>query len=432
MIRPRPAVTWALTDQALVSGSGFLTTVLLVRWLGLDAFGSFSLLWLGVLLAVGLGQALIGQPALTIAPKLEHGSRAQREYLGALWVLELGYSLLVLVVGWLAYGAALRTWGEGGLTRCLWPVTWAAVGRQAQAFARALLFAQEARRRVVFIDAVAYPGQLLALGWLAAVGRLDLPGALWVVAATSAAATIAACIGRPWRTSREALRSAVRRHWRSGRWLAAMQILQLCASNAFVVAAAALLGAGAAGAIKAAQGVIGVLHVGFLAMENFVPVSAARLYVRGGSGALARYLAHVGRVGTAATIALSVALAAGARPLLALVYHRAAGAELVTALRAFALLYVFAFAVTLLQIAFRTVEHTRPVFLAYVATTLVALAVAEPVVRRFGFSGAVAGMAGLQGLMAALLLAAFLLLQTPRGLARRSSGRPRDTSVPDR
>ena len=54
-----PGALLALADQALVSGASFATTVLLVRRLGLADFGLYGLLWLGVLLALGLQQALV-------------------------------------------------------------------------------------------------------------------------------------------------------------------------------------------------------------------------------------------------------------------------------------------------------------------------------------------------------------------------------------
>ena len=41
--------TWALTDQAVVSATNFLTSVMLLRFMGLREFGVFTLAWMSVL-----------------------------------------------------------------------------------------------------------------------------------------------------------------------------------------------------------------------------------------------------------------------------------------------------------------------------------------------------------------------------------------------
>jgi Na+-driven multidrug efflux pump len=80
---------------------------------------------------------------------------------------------------------------------------------------------------------------------------------------------------------------------------------------------------------------------------------------------------------------------------------------MVLGLRAMAALYIASFTITVLQIGFRTLENTRVVFGAYIVNTVVAVLAAHPIVERFGYEGAVWGMAAQQGLMAALLLIAW-------------------------
>ena len=58
-----------LADQALVSGASFVTTMLLVRALGLDGFGRFSLAWMAVVFAQALQLACVGTPMATLGPK---------------------------------------------------------------------------------------------------------------------------------------------------------------------------------------------------------------------------------------------------------------------------------------------------------------------------------------------------------------------------
>ena len=55
-------------DQGIVSGSNFLITILIVKFLGLEEFGKFSFLWIIVNLSNSLQMSSIIAPMNSIAP----------------------------------------------------------------------------------------------------------------------------------------------------------------------------------------------------------------------------------------------------------------------------------------------------------------------------------------------------------------------------
>ena len=396
----------ALIDQVVVSGSSFLTTVLLVRALGLAEFGVFSLLWLAVVFAVNLQQALLGQPLLTFVPKLAAGESGA--YLAATLRLALLLSALVALATGASYAFFLAHWDAEVVEGTLLPMVLVVTAKQAHAFLRASFFAGGRRNRALWIDLVAYPGQLLGLAVLWTQGALDLSSALWTVGLASSAACGLGLLCFEGRGARPAPLSEVAdRHWQFARWMTAMAVAQWFGSNAYVVAAGALLGTAAVGALKAAHTVIGVLHLGFLTMENVVPVSAARLLAREGRQRMGSYLGRMALLGLAGTASISSLLALFPRLVLEPLYRGQVTDELVFALRGLALLYVFSFVVTVVQIGFRTIERTRVILVTYLINTAVAVALAQPVVASFGFEGVVLGMAGQQALLATLLLGAW-------------------------
>ena len=57
---------WALVDQALVSGSNFLTNIVLARMVGIEAFGAFTFAWMAVLFMNGFQNALIVAPMMSV------------------------------------------------------------------------------------------------------------------------------------------------------------------------------------------------------------------------------------------------------------------------------------------------------------------------------------------------------------------------------
>jgi len=399
-----PGARRALIDQAVVSGSNFLNTVILVRALGLAEFGVFSLLWLAVIFVVSLQQALLGQPLLTFVPKHEEGE--SRSYLAAVFRLALIFTVLVALLTGAGYGFFLAHWDAENVQGTLLPMVLVVTFKQAHAFLRASFFATGRRDRALRNDILAYPGQSLALGALWFAGLLTLSSALWIIGIFFVVACVVGLrsfegLGvRP-----KPLAEVAERHWQFSKWIAAMAVAQWFGSNSYVVAAGLLLGTAAVGALKAAHTVIGVLHLVFLAMENVVPVAAARLLAVEGRERMTRYLKRVAVLGLTGTATISSFLALFPQWILRPLYHGEVTAEVTFALRGLALLYLFAFAISLLQIGFRTLERTRVVFVTYLINTVVAVILAEPVVAAYGFKGVVLGMAGQQALLALMLAA---------------------------
>jgi len=66
---------WALADQGIVSGTSFLTNLMLARFMGLHEFGIFVLAWMSVLFVNSLQTSLIIAPMMSIGPKQEEKDR---------------------------------------------------------------------------------------------------------------------------------------------------------------------------------------------------------------------------------------------------------------------------------------------------------------------------------------------------------------------
>ena len=116
---------------------------------------------------------------------------------------------------------------------------------------------------------------------------MDTAKTLWVIALTAAAA--AACAAfyvERVEINAAIVRGVASRHWHFSKWLTAFALMQWTTGNLFFIAARALLGASAVGALRAAQNLMGVLHILFRGLENVVVPTAGALYKRKGSGGL--------------------------------------------------------------------------------------------------------------------------------------------------
>src|ERR1700677_2281945 len=82
--QPMRRAKWALADQVIVSGSNFLSNILLARILGIEEFGRYVLAWTIVLFVQGLQCSTVSSAMLSIGPKLD--AEEARSYFGAIFV----------------------------------------------------------------------------------------------------------------------------------------------------------------------------------------------------------------------------------------------------------------------------------------------------------------------------------------------------------
>ncbi len=402
-----------IADQGLVSAANFLTMVIMARALELGGFGIFSLAWLVVLFFASIQYALVGAPMMSIGPKQDAAD--EPAYYGALFFQQTfmaGATFLIVWVG-VATGAALAPQWE--IADLAVPLAFAAAAYQVQDFLRRYFFVLGRARAAVGIDFISYGGQVALIAWMFTTGNLSLSDVLWVMAATSAAsAVIGGFLVEPLVWHRRSIIDTSLRHWRVARWLAAEAVLQFSSSYLFIFAAGALLGPAAVGALRAAQNLMGAVHVITMGLENIVPAMASRRYHRQGVAGLLNYVQNVALTG--GTVALVIAIMIGSFPAfwLGLVF----GDEFVGfegLVRWFAVIFVLDFFQVPLQAALRAVEDTVPIFLASVFSTFVAIAIAYPLIRAFGTTGAAMGI--LIVLLATNSVLVFGLARRTRGLA---------------
>ena len=403
-LRRHSHTNWALADQAMVSGVTFLTGILLARGLGIAEFGRFSLAWLVVLFVQSIQENAIIAPLMIIGPKQEVQQRPA--YYGGVFLQQLVLALVSAMLTWACLGFAGAVFGKGAIASLAVPVAAAVLLCQTQEFLRRYFFTGQ-RPAISFLsDAIRYLGQLTLFFWIFILSKtgIDTNQVLWITAGASAVSALVAFIfvGRlQW--ARSSLWQTAVMNWRFSRWLVGSAIVQWLGGNLFTVAAGALLGVTAVGALKAAQSLIGVLNILFQGLENVVPVRAAQRYHTGGAADLFRYLAVVTRVGLAATAAVGLIFAVDPTFWLRLIFGQQF-VEYGYLLRWFAALYCLTFLAVSVRFALRAMERTMPIFAAYTVGTLFSLAAAYPLVTALGLTGVLVGLFSIQLLMLAVML----------------------------
>jgi len=405
---------WAFADQAVVSGSNFVTGILLARFLGPEAFGLFVLLNLVMLYVNSFQGALIFTPMISAAPQLtpEKRDRYLRGVFGLQLVLSLGLALLALGLGTAVMAFNPFGIGERLTDPIIVALACALLAFQLQDLQRRYYFVLENARAAFANDIISYGGQVTLILLFGMRETLTVATAFAIIAGSSFTAFAVGNLHSGLRPAMKEARDVLVDGWRTGRdYLVAWQF-QWIGTQGVLMIGGGMLGTQAAGAVRAAQNVVGPFNIVFQAMDNVIPVMAARRYAEHGMDKLVSFLWRISLAATAVLLPVLVALAVFAEPIVRVLY----GARYVDAAELVALQAAYVFLQFHLRQALfflRTLAATGAIIRVGMVMAACGVLVAWFTIEAWGVSGIM--VAHLSGTLAALLYGLF----ASRSLIRR-------------
>jgi O-antigen/teichoic acid export membrane protein len=241
-----------MLDQCLISGSNFLLTVLLARWLTAEQYGAYALAFSVFLFLAGAHESLVTEPMMVFGPS-SYGDQS-REYLGAILWVEACLSVLLVGVVVCATFVAWRLAAGGDLAKAL-------AGLCLSTPCVFLFWVSRAGFYLEQRPAGAAAGSALYCVLLFAGTRLLFRHGLlspFVALAAVALAALAAAVSmlirlRPAlkRAGDPGLRPVWNKHWRYGRWALGTAGMRWVPGNVSYALTGSLLGLADVGRLKA-------------------------------------------------------------------------------------------------------------------------------------------------------------------------------------
>jgi O-antigen/teichoic acid export membrane protein len=402
LARGRSAKT--LADQVMVSGSNFLTGIILVRGLGLAEFGRFTIAYVILLLANSVQLSFISSPMITLGSLLGSDDE-RRAFVRGVYGVQLVFCLIATALTVSATLLYLLIDRSGIPSSFVFPFTAAVALFLMQDWLRRYFFTMGKAMASVWNDAISYAGQVIVLGVLWAAHRLTIGTAFWAIALTSGLAFAFGALLEQLNFTRSLTRTSWRRIRSLSIDLGISNQLQWLVYQGAMLVGASVAGPQAAGGVRATQNVIGPVNIAYQAMENIVPIRAAEEMRRSGIRGAARFLFRFGAVGFVGLLVVFSAASLLSGRFLSFFYGHQ--------LRVYAdvlnlqmLYFLLAWPVRQLNFLFRTLENTRPILIAAIIAALLSMALVYPMVRTYGALGIVmAAVAGQLGNLAWLALA---------------------------
>ncbi len=272
----RAALT--LADQIAVSGTNFVTTILLGRFCLQEELGVYALGFSLVLLLGGAANALIWMPYTFNSPH-DRSSRIA-SFTGSVTVhmalfcilTALGLGMAATVMGWRG--------GQPELSGLLVVLAVAGTLMLFREYMRRVYLAQM-RAGCAFLLNLAMAGmQLAGLAMIARRGVLSSHSAYWVIASAGGLLTIAWFVVERHHLTIcwQAILPDWRRNWKTGRWMFAANLIQLVATDLYPWILAVFHGVHAVAILAAARGVIVFANPLLLGMNNFAGPFAAHAH----------------------------------------------------------------------------------------------------------------------------------------------------------
>jgi O-antigen/teichoic acid export membrane protein len=273
----RDGHAWAnvLCDQVLVSGTSFLTTVVVGRVLGKEQLGLYVLAYSIIIVLLEIQNSFIASPYTLRTPRLDRS--AQARYTGDALVLSIGLSVLAatgLVGAKVIFSSRLRYSEVTPLFIILSLVTPAILVKE---FGRRVCFAHLRTRSVLLLDLVVFTVQIGGLVAFTHFRSLTVGIIYWVIGSASASAAFVWLTFWRRRTVL-GLGSALKTlnsTWSFGAWVLGGNLVFVLSQQVYPWYLAWLKGPKATGAFAACLGLVALINPFVSAVGNYLGPSTA-------------------------------------------------------------------------------------------------------------------------------------------------------------
>ncbi len=307
----------ALADQIMISGSNFLTSIVLVRGLGLHEFGKYAVAFALLLYANASQMSIVTSPMLTIAPLMERKEKSN--FVNGVFGVQIVASLLVSIIFVMA-GALSRFFTTFYSIPCIICFAFCVGTFQLQDWVRRYYYLYNKGKLAIVSDFISYFIQLFLLFALWRFGALTLFRTFLVMALTSIAGFAVGPLTESFRPTLKNLRLA----WARGRGLSrdlliTSQVRWFGVQGVFLIGTG-IVGVAAAGGIRATVSLAGPVNMVLSALENVIPIRIAEELKKNGTAGAFAFVKRVTLLITALFSLLILPAAIFGRPILRFLY----------------------------------------------------------------------------------------------------------------
>ena len=375
---------WVLADQAVVSGSTFITQFLIARQLGITNYGYFSVMILGQLFLLSLQQSAISG----VFQVMYHQTKEIRRKAYVNGILSIQYLFLLMVVfGSMVYYHFAKV---TGLSEYALVVGLNIVLFLLQDFYRRYFVTISKAPKAFLIDSINNIGQLIFLSIFAIKNWLNLENTLWICAMSFVPAILISLLwAKPKMYNLKQIKYTFGLHYSQARWMLLSALMQWLSGNFFIVAAGWWIGAAALGALRIGQYLFGFINVFMQAVESYALPKVSETTSNTSDTFIYLKKLIVKLFKTAIPIIILIVIFA--KPLLMALKIETTNEHyyVIFGLAITQIVIVFGYPI---RIALRVLKHNKNYFIGYVLATIFSLFTAYFIIHQWEVKGVVLGI----------------------------------------
>lgn len=268
---------WTLFDQGIVSLGSFAANIILARQFAPTEYGTFALLWGGLLGLQQVNGALIFYP-VSVRLVVAKGEQYKR-----LFSTSVVLVILACLLECIGLSIALVAFERIDIlpSAIAWFVLW-----QVQEIMRRGLFASFRHKAAIVGDAISYLGQAVIIALFLRYELVSLATILYSMAATSGFAALlqAYQLGLSMPDLRD-LRKTIIDFWIVGRWALVNNLMSQIQFQMLLWELATISGVVIAASLQATQNVVNVVNPIIYGICNIIPQTTAHAQARGNARA---------------------------------------------------------------------------------------------------------------------------------------------------
>jgi len=378
-------------DQTIISVSNFIATIILARNISATELGVYAVGFTTIRLVRAIQDGISVQPLNTFGVTMDFDSF--RKYVTSTGIIQLFLSFLSAIVAAIICWIFIKNGDYNNLsaTSALW---FSFFFWLLQEFIRRVFYVTNSVFSAVFLSTINNIARFGIMFWLLDKGELNGITGMEAIGIGSLISLIYGGIKTRhlWSSKFSNLLKTWKQNWDFGRWIAGGLISNWLVSEFYPILTAGIISLAAAGAYRALQNLIAPVHVLLRAADTYLTPQAASIFHKKGAKALSKFqkityillgIPILGMIGIAILIP---------EKLLQILY---AGkyTEFSSGIYFLALFYLFLYLYWPLQISFKAVQISRPIFLANFIAIFAAFTIGIWIIYKWGVYGTVAGQA---------------------------------------
>jgi len=314
-----PMITYI--DQALVSGLNFVTAIALTRTLGIEMFGVYTILFVGILLITTAHYSVFAAPMMSYGPKV-HDDAERQSYYSSTHLAQIIACIIIAITTYLVGYAVVAVTNNNSIINYLFPLAFSVLVIPPQEWLRRYIFTEHNSSYALFLDIIKTVIQLGLILTLSLLNMLNVELTLLSIAIASLVTYLTGLTQTKLSLRRTGVIHSFLENWRLGRHLLPTYLMDWVRLQGFLIVGGIFIGVNAVGAVRAAQNIVGPLNIIYQAADNILPIEGAKQLSKLGHNGMVDYFKTTGFRSFLALLGLCIIIALSSKWLMGFIYGK--------------------------------------------------------------------------------------------------------------